>query len=169
MSQPFSLFNNQQILASGLTVVAGQTIHAATSGEIDNSTGTIYDSFKIVVEYSGLSPVSVGSYTIGAIVEAADANGKFAPIHYQFSPLNGFSEALVRELIMQPDLDTFNSGIDDIVFPVDEEVARISRLNGKLPATSFRCCILLKDNDPTGPNAFDEVTIDAQGEMYNVL
>lgn len=168
MSQPISLFSNQLIRAADLTIVAGETVHAAVSPDIGNSTGTIYNSMRLVFEYSGLSPVQTTNFTVGAVIEAADANDKFSPIHYQFSPLNGFSEALVRELILQPNLDSFNAGIDDIVFPVDREVARISRQNGKLPATKLRACILLVDNDPGGSTPFVEVTVDAHGELYNV-
>ena len=81
--------------------------------------------------------------------------------------MNGFSEAQKRILIMQPDMDTFNLGIDDIVFPVNKEEARISRGQGSLPESTFRVCLQLVDNDPTGANAFSQVTVNAAGELYN--
>ena len=162
------LWNNELVQASNYTINPNETIHLLTSAEVANGGGNPFNSLKVTMEYAGLTP-NQGSGRIGVIVEAKDALGAWSPIGYQFSPVaNLTSQAPKRIIIVQPDMDTFNLGIDDIVYPVDSEVARISREQGSLPATAYRVCVLLTDSDPTGPGAFQEVTISGTGEMYNV-
>jgi len=166
-TQPFTVWNNQVILASNYTIVPNQEITLLSSLPISNSSGTIYNSFKLVVDYSNLQPNS-GQFFIGLLVEAKDTLGNWGPIAYQFSPIRNTSQAQQRVIILQPNIDTFNTGIDDIVYPVDSEVARVSRQQGFLPETEFRICLSLKDKDPLGVNAFNQITVSATGELYNV-
>lgn len=167
MSRNVTLFTAQKIEASTLPIVAGEELVALSSTPEPNTGGTTYNSVRVDVRYSGLNP-GIGQFFIGAILEAKDASGNWTPIGYQFSPLRSDGTALERLIVIQPNIDTFNLGIDDVVFPVDSEIARISRQQGLLPETEFRLCISIKDNDPTGPNAFVEVTVDATAELYNV-
>lgn len=165
---PITVFDDVLLEASNFTIPAGQSIALLDSVEFDNSTGTIYNSLKVEINYSDLLPVSGGQYFIGATIEAKDDLGNFSPIHYQFTPIRGTSQALKRIMILQPDMDTFNLGIDDIVFPVDDEEARISREQGLLPESTFKVCLKLQDNDPLGANPWTQVRIGATGEKYNV-
>ena len=101
-------------------------------------------------------------------MEAKDPNGNWYPIAYQFTPLKNKSQGLKRILYVQPDMDTINVGIDDIVYPVDKAIARISREQGVVPESVVRVCILLVDKDTANANAFDSVTVNAEVELYNV-
>lgn len=162
-----SIWNEQLVEASNFTINPNETVHLLTSAEIGNNSGTIYNSLKVILSYKDLTPDG-GSAKIGAVVEAKDVNNKFHPILYQFSPLVQANQGLERTLIMQPDMSDFNAGIDDVIFPVNEAIARISRHQGILPESTFRVCILLVDSNPTGPDAFVSLKVSAEAEQYNV-
>ena len=168
-TSPFTAFNGHQILATSLALSPQQSVLAAVSPAIDNGSSLLrFNSLKVNVTYSGLIPAQGGTARIGALVEAIGNTGQWEPLVYQFTTFYAMNVAPVRTLILQPDMDTFNAGIDDSVYPVNYEVARISRHQGRLPETSFRMSIWIADSDPTGPNGFDRVTVSASGELYNV-
>lgn len=162
-----TIWNEQLVEATSYTINANETVHLLTSAEITNDSGTIYDSLKVVIRYAELVNDG-GSSKIGAVVEAKDGNGNFYPILYQFSPMVQLNQGPERILIMQPDLSDFNAGIDDVIFPVNETVGRISRHQGILPESTFRVCILLVDSDPNGTEPFVSLKVSAEAEQYNV-
>jgi len=161
-----TLWVDEQINSTDLTIVGGEEIDILLSDELSNDSGTIYNSVRVVLNYEGLQP-NFGNFFIGCLVEAKDDSGKWTPIGYQFTPLRSTQQAPQRIIIIQPNLDTFNSGIDDIVFPVDREVARISRIQGALPESKYRVRVILKDNDPSAASAFQNVTVSGSVEKYN--
>ncbi len=157
----------QEILASNLNIVAGKEMTVLTSPVLENISGTQYNSIKINIDYSELVP-NFGQFFVGALLEAKNLAGDYDPICYQFSALRSSTQAQKRIMILQPDMDTFNLGIDDIVFPADEETARISRGQGVLPVSDYRLRIVLTDKDPLGASPFVSVKLIATGEKYNV-
>ena len=161
-----TLWANELVEASNYTINAGEKTHLLVSSEISNANSP-KNSVKAIVEYSGLVPNVTSGY-IGFIVEGKDGAGNWHPLVYQFADYRSVGTAGKRILIMQPDMDTFNLGIDDIVFVAGEEEARISREQGSLPTTALRCCVILRDYDPTGTAAFEQVTINATLETYDV-
>lgn len=164
----FTLWTDELVEAVNYTIVGGESIDLLTSVEIPNTGGAAHNSLKLTIDYSLLVPQQ-GSGRIGAIVESKDDNNNWFPLAYQFSPVaNVTSQAGSRIIVVQPNIDTFNTGIDDIVYPVDSEVARISRQQGNVPSTSLRVRILLTDSDPAGAAAFESVTINGTGELYSV-
>lgn len=168
-TSPFTAFTNHAISAGNLALSPGQSVLAAVSPSINNGSSLLrFNSFKLNIEYSSLVPATGGTAQLGALVESLDDNGLWEPIHYQFSTFRRMSSAPTRTLVMQPNLDTFNAGIDDVVYPVNNEVARISRHQGRLPETQFRLSIWVVDSDPYGPNGFQGVVVNAAGELYNV-
>lgn len=164
-SKAFDIWNNENVSTLN-NIQAGVETNVLVSDWIRNDSGTIYNSIRVNIDYSNVQPFS-GSYFIGATVEAETPSG-VSPIHYQFSPFRSNNQANTRILILQPNIDTFNLGIDDIVFPVDEEVARISRSQGILPETRFRVVITIKENSPGTNTALSSLTVSANGVMYNV-
>lgn len=170
MSKRVSIWNNVLVQASSLPIVSGVPLIALNSGDLDNDTGTIYDSIRLTLTYSELTPDPGGSvpFQLGCTIQTKDdVSGNYLPLGYQFNPYNRSSTASERIIIVQPNMDTFNLGIDDIIFPLDREQARISREQGKLTEGKYRVIISLRDNDPTGPNAFVSVRISAEAELYN--
>ena len=162
-----TLWSNQLVQASAYTITQNVELDLLVSAEISNANSP-KNSLKIVIKYDSLTPSS-GTGRVGAIVEGKDNAGNWSPINYQFSPLvNSVYQATERVLILQPDMDTFNLGIDDIVYPVNKEVARISRQQGRLPDTAWRARIVLLDSDPAGATPFQSVIVSATAETYDV-
>ena len=164
---PFSIWTNQLVLASNFTIQPNQQIDILTSPLISNDSGTIYNSLRINIDYNNLVP-DIGNFAIGAIVEQEVSAEVWNPIAYQFSAHRTVYQGSSRIIVLQPNIDSFNQGIEDVVYPVDKEVARISRQQGKLPEAKFRLRIMLSDADPQGPYKFEQVKITANGEKYNV-
>lgn len=127
-------------------------------------------SLQVDLNYESISPdITNGSpsFSVGCIIEAQDQNGNWNTIAYQFSPYRNSESPSKRIIRLQPDISDFNAGIDDSIFPIDREIARISRQQGKLPESLFRVSLLLVDNDPEGLNSFQSVTVSASGEQYD--
>ena len=54
------VWTNELVEASNYTINDNEEVHLLTSSEIDNSSGTIYNSLKCTIEYSGLTPDVTG-------------------------------------------------------------------------------------------------------------
>jgi len=160
-------WSNTLLEATNYTINPGQVLDLLVSDPISNDSGTIYNSVRVTIKYSSLQP-NIGSFSIGAILEGKDVNEEWVPLAYQFSPYRYINQAPTRHIILQPDMDTYNLGIDDVVFPVNDELARISRQQGRLPESLFRVRVVLEDSDPSGAGAWVQVAVTASGEMYNV-
>lgn len=164
------LWNGQLVETANFTITAGEEITLLSSAVIDNSVGTAWNSMKMTLEYKNVIPANVlGSFFLGCVVEFEDANGLWTSTPmYQFNPIRKSTQAAKRIVIMQPNIDTFNLGTDDSVFPMDREVARISRAQGVLPEAKIRVCINLVENDPGGVNALDRFSVTGEVERYDV-
>lgn len=167
MSDSFSIFDNVTVTRNEITLPANEHVTLATSATINNSTGTLANSLKVSVEFSGL-PTGIGSFSISSVVESLDENGEWQIVAHQFSDLRHAGQGPKRVMILQPNLDTYNAGIDDSIYVASKEIGRTSRHQGKLPEKNFRVRVLVNDTDPSGPNSFQSVTFSASGEKYNV-
>jgi len=165
-----SLADNVTITAASLNLQQGVQKDLLVCPEIDNGSGTVFNSIKIVISYSNLLPAGVlGSFFIGAQLEAQDQNLNWVTTPLtQFSALRLSDQPLSRVLVMQPNIDTFNLGVDDSLFPLDREICRVSRVQGTLPDSKIRLRFSIVDGDPAGPAGFDEITISAEAERYSV-
>lgn len=168
-TQAFNIWNSQTFNAPA-GIQAGVPVTLASSAEFSNSVVRA-NSVVVTLDYELITPdITAGlpPFSIGAVLEVKDANAKWNPAAYQFTPYRNSESPPKRIIRMQPDVQEFNAGIDNSVFPIDREIARISLQQGKLPETAFRVCLLLVDNDPSGPNKFVSVRVSASGEQYDV-
>lgn len=163
-----TLWDDVLVEASAHTLVAGVPVDVLISGDLDNETGTIYNSIKISIDYQVLTPdISGASFFLNAFLEFKDALGNYKLAMTQFNSHNRSRNGPLRIMIMQPNIDTFNLGVDDIVFPIDRTLCRISRAQGELPQGEFRVKMVLQENNPAGANPFVSVRISGEVEQYN--
>lgn len=164
------LWDNQLVEASALPpLVPGVPQDVLDVNNLDNETGVIYNSLKVTLEYSELNPDAAGAtFFLTTLVEFKDISGVFKFLTYQFNPMNKLDAGPLRILVLQPNLDTFNLGIDDIIFPIDRSICRVSRSPGELPQGLFRVRVQLQDNGPQGAKPFVSVKVSGEVEQYNV-
>lgn len=166
-----SLWDSVLVEASALTpaLVAGELRSVLDSGDVDNETGTIYNSLKTTIKYELLDPDAAGAtFFLTCLVEFKDTAGTYKYLAHQFNPFNKSSNGESRVLILQPNIDTFNLGVDDDIFPIDRTICKISRSQGELPQGQFRVLINLQDNAPAGANPFVSVKVSGEVEQYSV-
>lgn len=128
------------------------------------------DSITVNIDYKAFVPnVEDGlpPFRIGAVLEALNAQGEWVAIGYQFSNICRGSQPPLRSIRVQPDMSDFNAGVDDSVYPVDREIARISRQQGFLPDNGWRVRIICTDQDPQGANGLQSVKVSISGERYD--
>lgn len=159
----FSIWD-AQLFTPPSGIVAGETIHLATSPEQPN----LYDypGMQLTVQYRNVVP-NLGQYRISAVIEAKDDLGRWHRIGHQNSPFFRDTEGPDREIYVQPDLLNVDPGIDEIVYVGEQTTSMISRHQGRLPAGEpFRVCLILVDHDVGGPLAFQSVEVSAFGEVF---
>ena len=169
-SDPFIIWTDEVLTVAGLafTPVAGVPYTLASTPEQSNS--PVRDSLLVDIEYDLITPdITAGAppFLIGAVVESKDGAGHWHPKCYQFNPIRNSEDAPARTLRMQPNISDFNAGIDDSMFPLNKETARISRHQGSLPDQAWRICIVVVDNDPQGPNGLGSCRVSISGERYD--
>jgi len=161
----FTCCTNHTVTNAAIAANGKHTVF--TSSTISNSGA--YHSLRFVIEYSNPLPLDGGAvaitYSLSAILESQNGDNWF-PIAYQFenfaNPENGYK----RIITMQPDIDTYNSGIDDVIYVGGATEARISRQQGKV-GSSFRLRILCQENGFGSAGAFQSIVINAYGELYD--
>lgn len=152
------------------TAITGNGIFTLfTSSTINNTFGLT--SARLVLDYSSPNPADNGSntitYSIGAILEGLQ-DSIWYPVAYQFEPYKGNSaNGNQRIVVVQPGIQSFDAGIDDIIWVGDTTIARISRQQGRLPA-SLRLRIICKESGYGGSGAFQSMILKAMLEMYDV-
>lgn len=120
-------------------------------------------SLRLVVDYSDMIPNDIPG-GLSVIVEASN-NGLYIPIAYQFEPYRNAENGNQRLLLLQPNMNTYNDGIDSVVYTGGRTVARISRQQGRVGA-SFRVRVLLHE-EPGIPESqrFQSVKIAIHGDL----
>lgn len=166
MPQNTELWDQEVVLASGLSITAGEQFDLLVSATINPGN---YNSFKVNLDYEALLPADVLlTASLGCVVESQAASGAWSVIASQFSPLRKSTQPMNRQIVVQPNLVILDPGVDESVFPLDRETGRISKHNGKLPQLPIRVRIIGVENDPGGTNAWSSVTISGQLEQYDV-
>ena len=148
-------------------ILPNKAITLATTDTLTNTIGLT--SCRVIVEYEdctpdGSLPGVVWNVTAVLEGELTGSLGWF-PIGYQFTPANRTDIAPTRQIILQPDMVAIDAGIDDTVYVGNQEIARISRQQGKL-TDRFRLRLVLVDQNPGGAGGFESLTVSARGERF---
>lgn len=124
---------------------------------------------RLVVVYDNITPDNSlnaqKTFGLTAVLEAL-LDGKWFPVAYQFEPFQNPDNGKQRIIVMQQDVQSFDAGIDDVVYVADATVARISRQQGKATGT-MRVRIILRENDADNVGAFSSVSLTIFGEFYD--
>jgi hypothetical protein len=154
MAQQFTLIDNETKLPADVS-----NGHIFVSADQDNSTGTKYQSIRMVIDYKNLQS-SDGTVGLQAVIEGKAANGEYYPIAYQFEDFRPVGFQQFREINLDPELVWFDPGIDNIVYVGNSTIGQISNQQGVLPET-WRMCIRITDPN----NTFQSVQLSAYGEL----
>lgn len=153
-------FNNSQITANG-------TYDLYVGPEMSNNNNL--PSLRAAVDFSNFVPLDGGAinpkYSITALFESIQS-GVWFPIAYQFTPYRGNGSGNQRIIILQPNIDTFNLGIDDAIYVADQTIALVSRQQGKL-GPSYRLRVVLRETGYGTPEAFQSGTIKVVAELHD--
>jgi mannose/fructose/N-acetylgalactosamine-specific phosphotransferase system component IIB len=162
--QSFTLATNMVRTNSG---GAQGTIDLFVSQNIQNNNNL--PNCRLVVIYDDISPDNSlnaqKTFGLTAVLEAL-LDGKWFPVAYQFEPFQNPDNGRQRIIVMQQDVQSFDAGIDDVVYVAESTVARISRQQGKAAAT-MRVRIILRENDANNVGAFSSVSLTVFGELYD--
>ncbi len=153
----FSLASGLQI---GNSAVQGNGTYTVWTSNVQNNPNDL-SSMRVIIDYSSPNPSAIN---ITAIVESSQ-DGNWFPICYQFTPFTDSGNGPKRILVMQPDILSINSGIDDDTYIGDSVVARTSRFQGKVGA-NFRVRLVVYENNYGLANSFQNVTVNVYGELY---
>jgi hypothetical protein len=121
-------------------------------------------SLRVVVDYETLVPVDL----IGGlnIVIESENNGVWYPVAYQFEAFINAQQGNKRIIMLQPNMSTYNDGVDSIIWFANKTEGRISRQQGKV-GTEFRVRMALVENGFGGPYAFQSIKFNILGELYD--
>lgn len=172
--QTFTLWSNEVVTAASLGITENGS-YEMVSGEINNSQSALR-SLQLVLDYSSVLPpedVNGAAQPIGFLIDAvvegrSDDGAQWFPLAYQFSTFNRPSRGPKRIIHLQPSIVVIDLGVDDIVFAGNATQARISRQQGSCPDTAIRCKLLVTETDYGGPGAFQSMTLNVYGELFDV-
>lgn len=155
----FSLLINQSLTNQG--IISNGTYDLWTSPTQNNNSGL--PSMRLIVDYANVSPVDISG--VNVVVESQNNNIWF-PIAYQFEPYRNQENGSKRIIVLQPDMNTYDDGVDSIIYAGDRTIARISRQQGKV-ASSFRVRVFINETNFGNINAFQSITLSIYGELYD--
>ena len=154
---------NQDV--DGNAITANGDYDLFISNSVNNSVSL--PSLRIVVDYELMTPVEfIGG--INVIVESEN-DGVWYPIAYQFEPYFNQAQGTKRIIVLQPDMSTFDDGIDSIIYFAGKTEGRISRQQGKV-GDSFRVRVSLVENGYGQHNdqyTFGSLKVHITGELYD--
>lgn len=156
----FQLVDNQTFLPADISNGKIFTSADQTNGVGDDlSTG-----IRVTIDYHDLQSVPAGA-TLQAIIEGKSNAGQYSVLAYQFEELSivGFQQKI--QIIMAPDLNWPDAGIENIIFIGGQTVEKVSNQAGILPGT-WRVSVNLKD---PAPPRFVSVRMSIYGERFNAL
>jgi len=159
----FALLNGQQI--TNAVVTGNGTFDLYTSAAQNNTVNM--PCLRLVVDYHASVPDDITIPGGISVVVESQNNGNWFPIAYQFEAYRRADNGPKRIIVLQPDISTFDAGIDDIMWIGDTTAARISRQQGKVGAT-YRVRVQLKEIAHGQPNQFQSVTMSIYGELYDI-
>jgi len=159
--QTLSLATNLQITNSGIT--SNGVFDIWTSNIINNNNAL--PSMRLVIDYLAITPTSAPTFGLSILVES-QIGTKWFPIAYQFGDFSGFGNGDTRIIVLQPDMSTFDAGIDDNMFVGGKVIARISRQQGKV-GSAFRVKMVCQENGFGGAGSFQSVNVNIYGELFD--
>jgi len=165
MADTFSIWSDE--LVDNTPITGNGSFTLITSNDLPNANN--FNSLRMVIEYKITTPASNDrNFDITAVVESSNEvnpTPMWYPIAYQFNSFRRDIQGTSRILILQPNMSTFDTGVDDVVFVAGER-ARISRQQGKLGG-EFRLRIAILESGFGGPGGFQDMLISAYGERFN--
>lgn len=167
MATIFSLFEGT-LTAAAVTGNGTFVIHESSPPYVNT---TDKPGMRVVVTYG--SPVPQDGqpeptgYAIQCLVEGKLNTDLWYPIAYQYEPWRNFDEGSQRIILLQPDISTFDTGIDDIVYAGGSTIARISRQQGRA-SHDIRLRVLLRETKFGTPEAFQSIAMEVKGELFDV-
>lgn len=157
----FTLLTNQLIDNS---IVNGNGLFTLwTSPSQNNSVGL--PCLRLVTEYKEITPAAFFTCGLNVVVEA-QAGSQWYVVAYQFERFHGVGDGDQRVIVLQPDISTFNDGIDSIVYVAGATMSRISRQQGRVGGT-FRVRLLYQENAYGQPDRFQSGRFNVYGELYD--
>lgn len=156
----FTVLTNQII--SNTVITANGVFDLYTSASISNSNGL--PSMRMCIDYSDLTPNDIPG-GVGVIIEVQNGSHWF-PAAYQFEPYRNSENGNKRIILVQPNISTFDDGIDSIMYVGGRTVARISRQQGRIGST-FRVRVLIEETNYGGAAAFQSVKMNILGELFD--
>lgn len=148
-----------------MPITAGEEMVLRTGTSV--SPGALDNSLQVLLTYEAIDPDGTGDFKVGCVIEAFDDNEDWVIMGYDFTPWSNSGQPKRRIIQISPNIQEFNPGIVNSVWPVASEYARINAQHGRLNDQLFRIKILLQDNDPTGPNPFKSVTLSCSGQYWS--
>lgn len=159
-NQLFTILNNQTLTSPNITENGVYTLYTSTTQNNSNN----IPCMRMVVEYHELLPLEVPG-GIGLIVESINGTNWF-PIAYQFESYRNSDQGTQRIISLQPNMSTFDDGIDSIIYVGDRTVARLSRQQGTV-GSSFRVRLIINEQLFGTANAFQSARISIYGELHD--
>ena len=121
---------------------------------VDRSTG-----IKVVIDYSELQ----ASGNFQAVLEGKSNQGQYYVLGYQFEEFRFANFPQKRQIVMYPDLNWPDAGIDNIVFVGGTTVEQVSNQPGTL-LNIWRVRVNI-----TNTNNFTSIRMSIYGERFNQL
>ena len=140
----------------------------AQSGVVPNQTGL--NSLRVDIDFLEIDPDLPGSnILIGAVIHTRkDSNSKWRLFASQGAPFRNTDTSPNRVIIAEPGVNN-PDGIDSIVFPVDSEISRVTRVQNRLSGDlgqEVQVCLVIKDKNT--PISFTSVKVDGTLTLYDV-
>lgn len=162
--QQFTILQNHLLAASSVVGgIAENGMYDLYTSSNQNNNNAL-PSCRLVIDYSNLTPGDIPG-GITAVVEAMNGSNWF-PIAYQFEPFRNADQGSQRILHLGPGIDTYNDGIDSIVYVGNRTTARISRQQGRA-GSAFRVKLRLEEAGYGTPFQFDSVRVSVYGELFD--
>lgn len=150
-------------------VTGNGTFTIFTSSNVTNNNDI--KSLRVVAKYSNPVPLDGNpdptAYSIQCVIEGRVNTDVWYPIAYQYEPWRNFDEGDQRIILLQPNLSTIDTGIDDIIYAGGATVARLSRQQG-VAANPMRLRVLLRETAYGTPQAFQSIHLEVKGELFDV-
>lgn len=155
----FQLVDDQTFLPAD--VVNGKVFESADQF---NGTGTdLSTGIRVTIDYHDLQATSSGP-TLQAIVESKSLQGQYSVLAYQFEEFGVVGVPLKIQIIMAPNLNWPDAGVENIIFVGGSTVEKVSNQTGFLTGT-WRVSVLLKDPS----SRFTSLRMSIYGERFSEL
>lgn len=155
----FQLVDNQTFLPAD--IVNGTIFTSAdqvNGAGVDLSTG-----IRVTIDYHDLQSIPRGA-RLQALVEGKSSSGQYYVLAYQFEEFLEVGFEQKAQIIMAPDLNWPDAGIDNIIFVGGSSIEKVSNQVGILPGT-WRVRVNIRDPN----NDFVSIRMSIYGERFNAL